>query len=123
MIFCKIIHLMESFPRKSNSTTYSLPSWKEELKKIFSDSYQTLHQKLYSETSASILYGYTRIKETRHLLFMELDVFHPQAAATHCVRLLIAIFLVSSPVQGRDQHEVDYEELEKLYLRASLSMK
>ena len=43
MIFCKIINLMESFPRKSNSTTYSLPSWKEELKKNFSDSYETSH--------------------------------------------------------------------------------
>ena len=106
MIFCKIIHLMESFPRKSNSTTYSLPSWKEELKKNFSDSYETSHQKLYSETSASLRYGYTRIKENRHLLFMELNMFHPQAAAAHCVRLLVAIFLVSSPVQGGDQHEV-----------------
>ena len=35
-----------------------------------------------------------------HLLFMELNVFHSQAAAAHSVRLLVAVFLVASPEDG-----------------------
>ena len=43
-----------------------------------------------------------------HLLFMELNVFHSQAATANSVCLLVAVFLIASPEDEDDDDHVGH---------------